>query len=185
MSQEWKVYKLFVNAPEASREIIDHMKAWAKTLIKEGELTDFYYNVHYIPQEIPPHIMFGFYQLRDVTAVQKKIAELGTRDKITKVEPATPDLNDVDGVEVDKIKLAARKITEIINGNFKDPVTIKQIFYLIHFAMNPLFGYVKEREIYWNLTLNIEKAIREHNILPKEKWLSYLDNFVGSKRVEK
>ena len=119
-------------------------------------------------------MIFGFYKLRDEKVIKEKIGELKKQSKITRVEPTQPDLNEADGVAIDKIKLTARKITELVKADFKEPLTTQQAFYLIHLSMNPLFGYAAEREIYLSLAKSMEKAIRDHNILPKEQWLSFL-----------
>lgn len=175
MSQEWKVYNLFVSSPNIFQEIIDAISSFAETLIKKGDLVGFYYNCYNIPPKVQAHVRFGFYKLRDEPTMREKIAELEKQRKITKVELAQPDLRKADEVAIDKIKLTARKITEIVKADFKKPITIQQAYYLIHLSMNPLFGYIAEREIYLSLTQAMEKAIREHNLLPKEQWLSFLD----------
>lgn len=131
-------------------------------------------NLYNIPAKVPPHIRFGFYKLRDETAINEKIEEFRRQGKITRVKTTQPDLTDVDGVVMDKIKLTARKITQLITEDF-ERITKKQAGYLIHLSMNPLFGYVDEREIYLNCVASVEKAIREHHLLPKEKWLPFLD----------
>jgi len=175
MSHEWKVYNLFVSSTDVFQEIIDIIGSYAETLVRNGDLSGFYYNCYNIPPKVPAHVRFGFYKLRDEKAMKDKIGEFQNKGKITKVEPTQPDLNEVDGVVIDKIKLTARKIAELVKADFEKPITIQQASYLIHLSMNPLFGYVAEREIYLNLTRSIEKAIRDHNILPKEQWLSFLD----------
>ena len=174
MNQEWKVYNLFVSSPDIFQEIIDTISSFAETLIKNGDLVGFYYNCYNIPPSVPAHVRFGFYKLRDEKVIKEKIGELKKQSKITRVEPTQPDLNEADGVAIDKIKLTARKITELVKADFKEPLTTQQAFYLIHLSMNPLFGYAAEREIYLSLARSMEKAIRDHNILPKEQWLSFL-----------
>jgi len=178
MSEEWKVYNLFVSSPEVSQEVIDNISSFGETLKRSGDLDDFYYNCYYIPPKVPAHVRFGFYKLRDETTMEKKFKELEKQGKIIKVELIEPDLSDVDGVAMDKIKLTCRKITELIEAEFKEPISKKQASYLIHLSMNPLFGYIDEREIYLGLTASMEKIIRENNILPKEKWLCFLDVYL-------
>lgn len=157
------------------QELIDAISSFAETLIKKGDLVGFYYNCYHIPLKMPAHVRFGFYKLRDEQKMREKIAELERQRKITKVELTEPDLSKADEVAIDKIKLTARKITALVKADFKKPITIQQAYYLIHLSMNPLFGYIAEREIYLSLTQAMEKAIRGHHLLPKDKWLSFLD----------
>lgn len=175
MSEEWKVYNLFVSSSDIFQEIIDIIGSFAEALIKNRDLVDFYYNCYNIPPKVSAHVRFGFYKLRDEIAIKEKIEECEKQGKITKVGPTQPDLIEADGVPIDIIKLTSRKITELIKANLKEPITVQQAYYLIHLSMNPLFGYVAERKLYLGLTKAIEKAIREHNILPKEQWLPFLD----------
>lgn len=161
MNQEWIVYNLFISSPTFFQEIVNSLKLFAEKLIESGDLADFYYNRYYIPPKVPAHIRFGFYKLRDEKLMKEKIEELKRQGKIIKVEPTKPDLMDVDGVIMDKIKLTASKITQLITKDFEH-ITKQQAAYLIHLAMNPLFGYVDEREIYLHCLTSVEKAIREH-----------------------
>ena len=166
---------MFVSSPDIREEILDTIRSLAISLMKNGDLIDFYYNLYNIPPRVPTQVRFGFYRLRDKTMIRKKFDELKNQGMITKVETLEPDLGDADGVAIDKIKLTARKITELIKKDFQGSISVKQAHYLIHLSMNPLFGYVDERKIYLGLTKAIEKAIRENNILPKEQWLSFLN----------
>lgn len=175
MNEEWAIYNLFTSSPETNREIANEMKSFAKMLIAEGLVQDFYYNLYNIPPKVPPHVRFGFYKLKDTTMLEKKFNELKEKGKITKIEIDEPDSTDVEGVAMDKIKLTARKITDIIQKDFEG-LTPHQASYLIHLSMNPLFGYVNEREAYLLSTALVEEAIRRHAILPKEQWLTFLDN---------
>lgn len=151
MSEKWNVYHLFVSSPDIRQEIIDAINSFSKTLIKNGDLVDFYYNRYYDPQKVPPLVTFGFYKLRDEKTMEKKFRELKKQGKITKVEPTNPDLRDADGIAIDKIKLTARKITELLKTNLREPITIKQAFYIVHFSMNPLFSYEEEKKLYLKL----------------------------------
>lgn len=179
MNEEWAIYNLFASSPEAIREVTNEIKSLAKMLVAEAIVQDFYYNLYYdfqnIPPKIPAHVRFGFYKLKDATMLEKKFNELKQKDKITKIESIQPDLANVDGVVMDKIKLTARKITDIIQEDFGTP-TKHQTSYLIHLSMNPIFGYDNEREIYLFSTALAEHAIRKFAIVPKEKWLTFLDN---------
>ena len=72
MIQKWNVYNLFASSPDVRNEIVEAISFFAKTLIKNGDLADFYYNLYYIPPKVPPHVRFGFYKLRDEFEMKKK-----------------------------------------------------------------------------------------------------------------
>jgi len=67
-------------------------------------------------------------------------------DQIIKAETVEPDLGNVDGIEMDKIKLTARKITEIVKKDLGKGITTSQAANLIHLSMNHFFGYINERK---------------------------------------
>jgi hypothetical protein len=175
MSDEWKVYNLYVSSPDKRQEIVRKIGSFAEKLVEDGNLAGFYYNLYYIPKKVPAHVRFGFYRLGDERELREKFEKLKKQGRITKVELAKPDLSDADGVTVDEIKLTARKVTELLKADFGKAINKKQAYYLIHLAMNPFFGYVDEREIYLSLAMAMEKAIRESGILPKDQWLSFLN----------
>ena len=139
--EEWAVYNLFPSSPETSVEITENIKSFAKELVSNGKLSGFYYNFYNIPPKVPAHIRFGFYRLEDVKSWEKKLNEFKEQGKISKIEHVQPDLTDVGGVAMDKIKLTARKITELIQEDL-GVITDHQASYLIHLSMNPIFGYV-------------------------------------------
>jgi hypothetical protein len=136
MSEEWKVYNLFVRSPDINQEVTENIKSFAKTLVTNGDLNSFYYNLYNVPPKVPAHIRFGFYKLEDAKILEKKFDELKEQGKIAKAERVQPDLTDVNGVAMDKIKLTARKITDIIQEDFGG-ITEHQASYLIHYTHTP------------------------------------------------
>lgn len=183
MSEDWKVYSIFASTANARESIVEAIRSISETLTKKGDLGGFYYNLYFITDEkghvkVPPHVRFGFYKLKDETMIRDKLEELEKNRIVLRVEPTTPDLSDADGVPIDRIKLTARKITELLKADFEQPLTEAQAYYLIHLSMNPLFGYISERNVYLTLTAAMEKAIRENNILPKKQWLAFLDEYL-------
>lgn len=183
MAEDWKVYNIFASTPNARESIVEAIRSISETLTKNGDLEGFYYNLYFITDEkghvkVPPHVRFGFYKLKDETMIRDKLGELEKNRIVVRVEPTTPDLSDADGIPIDRIKLTARKITELLKADFGQPLTEAQAYYLIHLSMNPLFGYVSERNVYLTLTAAMEKAIRENNILPKKQWLAFLDEYL-------
>lgn len=175
MCEEWVVYNLFLSSPEIRLEITEDMKSFSKELVSRGKLSGFYYNFYNIPPKIPAHIRFGYYKLEDAKSLEKKLIEFIEQGKLSYIEHVQPDLTDVGGVIMDKIKLTARKITELAQDELGN-LTDHQASYLIHLSMNPIFGYVNEREIYLLCTALVEEAIRRHEILPQKQWLTFLDN---------
>jgi hypothetical protein len=160
MTQEWNVYNLYLSSAEHFDEVLESLCSFAKNLIEKGDLVDFYYNKYNVPPT-PPYLRFGFYKIKAEMKLMEKIDELISKGKITSKESPNPDLTDVDGVAMDRIKLTARKITEVIKTDLRQPLTVKQTFYLIHLFMNHFFSYVKEGEIYSALTESMEEAIKK------------------------
>jgi hypothetical protein len=158
ITQEWDVYNLYLSSAEQFDEVIESLCSYAKSLIEKGDLAGFYYNKYNVPPN-PPYLRFGCYRIK--AEVVAKIDDLIKQGKITSKESTSPDLTDVDGVVMDRIKLTARKITEVIKDDFKQALTVKQTFYLIHLSMNHFFGYMKEREIYSALTKSMEEALKK------------------------
>ena len=160
MTQEWSVYNLYLSSSEHFDEVIESLSSFAKSLMKKGDMADFYYNRYNVPPT-SSYLRFGCHKIKTEKKMMKRIDELISQGKITRKESTNPDLTDGDGVVMDKIKLIARKITETINVEFKQPLTTTQAAYLIHLSMNHFFGYVQEKEIYSGLTESIKTAIRK------------------------
>jgi len=84
MSQEWKVYNLFVSSTDVFQVTIDTIGSYAEMLMRNGDLSGFYYNCYNIPPKVPAHVRFGFYKLRDDKAIMEKIDELQKKGKNNK-----------------------------------------------------------------------------------------------------
>jgi len=160
MTEEWSVYNLYLNSVELFDEVISSLSSFANGLIRDGEVIGFYYNRYNFPKT-PPYLRFGCHKIKTEARMMKRIDELIIEGKITRKEPTKPDLTDVDGVVMDKIKLTARKLTETIKNDFEQPLTIKQAVYLVHLSLNNFFGYLQEKEVYSGLVQSMEDAIEK------------------------
>lgn len=183
MVDEWNVLKIFATDFRLLEKIDEAVQRVADLLMKKGDLKDFSYNIYFIADtqgvvKIPPHMRYSFYNLKDEKMILDKVEELKKEGLVSKVEKSTPDLRDADGIPIERIKLTSRKIAELVKTDLGKGLTPTQAYYLIHLAMNALLGYVNERETYLLLTASMEDAIRKHKILPREKWLSFLDEYL-------
>jgi hypothetical protein len=180
VTSQFKVFNLYTACPDDRQEIVKIMNSFAKQLMNEGKLVDFYNTVYFFPPE-KPYVRFGFLNLRDENMVNDKFTELQDKGKITNWVKTKSDREKVDGVVMDRVKIVSRRISELIQTEFKNPLTVKQANYLIHLAMNNFFGYIDERELYLSLTISMEKALRANQSIPKKEWLRVLDEYLAEK----
>jgi hypothetical protein len=183
VAEEWIVFSIFAKSALHFEKIVDAIKPIIDSLMKTRDLKDYYYNLYFIQDEkgdarVEPHVKYGLCKLKKEKRVLDSLKELEAKGLVTRFEKVAPDLRDGGGVPIDQIKLTSRKITELVKTELGQNFNPSQAYYLIHLAMNPLMGYVSERETYLLLTAGMEDAIRKHSILPKEQWLQFLDEYL-------
>ena len=89
-------------------------------------------------------------------------------DKILKeqnvnVKPYDCEMREVNGFPIDFIKCISCELYEKIIEGFGDkPLTLEQLYYLLHFLMNQLgSGYEQELELYKSLARDIEEKLKK------------------------
>lgn len=133
LSDQWKVTNVFLPSESSGRKAVKSVSRSARGLVKRKLLKDLYFNKYTLKDS--DYVRFGFYQLK-LDAEAKLSGEMAKKGRVS---PGSPDLKDVDGVVLDRIKCSARKVSELVSKEFNGAPTILQSAYLIHFFLNQLF----------------------------------------------
>jgi hypothetical protein len=159
MASEWKVFNIFfkdqltLNDARKFSEVCEKLK-------REGSLGDYYYNMYSVEKV---HLRLGLKKATQQAEndLRVTINELQKAGRVIGVEPAAPDLTDVDGVVMDDIKCFSRELSDIVVKRFGKTPTVNQAAYMIHFMMNQLsYPYQSELELYSTLDYSIRIALR-------------------------
>jgi hypothetical protein len=160
-SKTWKCLEIHSKDFEQRNNLIQDILGLMRKLKKEKHVESYFFNRYSKPQENVFFIKFGFVN-GDQTVQSQLDALLKTHSAIKDVQPYDCEMWEVDGVPIDKIKCVACEMYERITDNFKEKITIRQAFYLLHFLMNQVgFSYAEEHRLYKTLEENIKQQLEK------------------------
>jgi len=154
---------MFLSPELGFDDILVDLEKICDSMIEEHQIEDYYFNLYKVEE---PYVRFGLRHpsAEAVSRLELLHSQLRGNGKIIRVDQVGPDLEDVDGIEMDEVKCLARALSKRVINRLGANPTLSQSGYLIHLMMNQLrYTYNDEIELYSSLEKSISTGKRNLN----------------------